>query len=155
MEDEALLHGYKERKDQGRRATYMRKSSLIPAILLCCVLFAGTGDLCAADNMEMIKKEQSAMNAVIEQFARDKNICNDDEEQIRFAISPYKESRDPSRWTDEVRNNIAACREKYMVNMDNKGTQSVYLYCFDGQVPKLVAPAPESAEIRKNCSQGK
>jgi len=133
----------------------MRKCSMIPAILFFCVLFLRTGSTGAADNMEKTKKEQKAMNEVIEQFARDKNICNDEEEQIKFAISPYKESRDPSPWADEIKKSIASCQEKYMVNMDYKGTQSIFLYCFDGQVPKLVAPAPESAEIRKNCSQGK
>jgi len=132
----------------------MGKSSLIPAILFCCVLFLRTGNPAAADHMELIKKEQSAMNAVIEQFARDKNICNDEEEQIKFSISPYNESRAPALWTDEIKKSLAACREKYMVNMDNKGIQSVYLYCYDGQIPKLLAPAPESAESRKNCSQG-
>jgi hypothetical protein len=133
----------------------MRKGNLISAILFFSVLVIRTGYPAAAENMDKIKKEQKAMNAVIEQFARDKNICNDEEEHVKFAISPYNESRDPSPWTDEIRHSIAACQEKYMVNMDYKGTRSIFLYCFDGQVPKLVAPAPESSEIRKNCSQGK
>ena len=105
--------------------------------------------------MGKMKKEQGAMNAVIEQFARDKNLCNDEEEQIKFAISPYKESKDPSQWTDEIRKSITACQEKYMVNMDYKGTHSIYLYCYDGQTPKLMAPALYSSENRKNCSPGK
>jgi len=132
----------------------MKKSILITAILFFCVLFVKTGNPGAADNMEKIKKEQAAMNAIIEQFARDKNICNDEEEKIKFAISPYRESMDPPQWTDEIRKSITACQEKYMVNMDHKGTQSIYLYCYDGQIPKLVAPPPDSSENRKNCTQG-
>jgi hypothetical protein len=133
----------------------MKKCILIPAILFIGVLFFKLGNPGAADNMEKIKKEQSAMNAVIEQFARDKNICNDEEEQIKFAISPYKEGKDPSQWTEEIRKSISACQEKYMVNMDYKGTQSIYLYCYDGKIPKLLAPDLDSSENRKNCSKGK
>lgn len=132
----------------------MKNGILIPAIMLICVQFVKPCTSVAEDRMEIIKKEQNAMNAVIEQFARDKNICND-EEQIKFAISPYMESKDPSRWSDDVRKSIASCREKYMVNMDYKGVESLYLYCFDGQVAKLMAPSPGSAENRKNCTQGK
>jgi len=138
-----------------RRSNMMINNVLIPVLLIICVLFIKIGNPCAADNMEKIKKEQSAMHAIIEQFARDKNICNDEVEQIKFAINPYMESKDPSQWTDEIRKSVTACQEKYMVNMDYKGTQSIYLYCYDGLVPKLMAPAPDSSENRKNCSQGK
>jgi hypothetical protein len=133
----------------------MGNGILISAALLMSVLIIRIAAPCAAENMEQIKKEQVAMNAVIDQFARDKNICNDEEGQIKFAISPYMEGKDPSQWTDDVRKTISSCREKYMVNMDYKGTQSIYLYCYDGQIPKLMAPPPDSAENRKNCSQGK
>jgi hypothetical protein len=134
----------------------MEKRILIPLILFICVLFIKTGHCAAEDNMDRMKKEQAAMNAVIDQFARDKNICNDEEgRQISFAISPYVETKDRSQWTEEIRKAITACREKYMVNMDYKGTQSIYLYCYDGQVPKLMAPAPDSSANRKNCTEAK
>jgi hypothetical protein len=152
---EALLNGFKKVYTRSRRVTAMGKGILIPATIFITVLFVRIGIPCAQESMGQIKKEQSAMNAVIEQFARDKNICNDEEEQIKFAISPYMEGKDPSQWTDDVRKTISSCREKYMVNMDYKGTQSIYLYCYDGQIPKLMAPPPDSAENRKNCSQGK
>ena len=138
-----------------RRSNMMIKNVLIPVLLIICVLFIKIGNPCAEDNMGKMKKEQGAMNAVIEQFARDKNICNDEDEKIKFAISPYMENKDPSHWTVEIKKAITSCQEKYMVNMDYKGTQSIYLYCYDGQVPKLMAPAPDSSENRKNCSQGK
>lgn len=134
----------------------MKNRILIPVILFICILITRIGHSAAEDNMDKMKKEQAAMNAVIDQFVRDKNICNDDEgRQISFAISPYMESGDHSQWTEEIRKTITACREKYMVNMDNKGTKSIYLYCYDGQIPKLMAPAPESSENRKNCTQAK
>jgi hypothetical protein len=132
----------------------MKNGILIPALPLLCILFAGSGSAAAEDRMEIIKKEHSAMNAVIEQFARDKNICND-EEQIKFAISPYMEGKDPSLWSDDVRKSLSSCREKYMVMMDYMGVESIYLYCYDGQVPKLMAPPPDSPDNRKNCAQGK
>jgi uncharacterized membrane protein len=140
---------------QLRRTTLMNKNVLVPVILFICVLFIRIGTPAAEDNMAKIKKEQSAMNAIIEQFARDKNICNDEEEKIKFAITPYLESKDTSQWTEEIKKTINSCQEKYMVNMDYKGTQSIYLYCYDGQIPKLMAPAPDSSENRKNCPQGK
>lgn len=134
----------------------MKNRVLIPVILFICVLLVKTGTPSAEDNMDKMKKEQAAMNAVIDQFVRDKNICNDEEgRQISFAISPYMESKDHSQWTEEIRKTISACREKYMVNMDYKGTQSIYLYCYDGQIPKLMAPARGSSENRKICTQAK
>ena len=90
----------------------MIKNVLIPVLLIICVLFIKIGNPCAADNMEKIKKEQSAMHAIIEQFARDKNICNDEEEKIKFAISPYTENKDPSHWTVEIKKAITSCQEK-------------------------------------------
>jgi predicted nucleic-acid-binding protein len=132
----------------------MKNGILIPSALLISVLIIRIGTPCAAENMEQIKKEQGAMNAVIEQFARDKNICNDEAEQIRFAISPYREGKDLPQWTDEIRKSVAAYKERYMVNMDFKGNESSYLYCYDGQKPRLLASAPDSFESRKNCTQG-
>jgi hypothetical protein len=132
----------------------MKNGILFPATLIISLLITRIAAPCAAENMEQIKKEQGAMNAVIEQFARDKNICNDAAELIRFAISPYREGKDLPQWTDEIRKSRAACKERYIVNMDYKGSESIYLYCYDGQNPRLLAPAPDSSEGRKNCSQG-
>jgi hypothetical protein len=132
----------------------MKNGILIKGILFVPVLLIRIAAPCAAEDMDQIKKEQGAMNAVIEQFARDKSLCNDEEEQIRFAISPYRENKDLSQWTDDIRKSAAACRERYMVTMDYKGRESMYLYCYDGRNPKLLAPAPDSSERRKNCIQG-
>jgi hypothetical protein len=133
---------------------WMKNGILIPATLLISVLIIRIGTPCAAENMEQVKKEQGAMNAVIEQFARDKKICNDEADQIRFAISPYREGKDLPQWTEETRYSVAVCRERYMVTMDYKGNESIYLYCYDGQKPRLLAPAPDSSDSGKNCTQG-
>jgi len=133
----------------------MKKIIPVSIVIMSCVLFGKTDHPCAQGNMEKIKNEQGAMNAVIERFARDKNICNDEEGQLTFAISPYDPSEEHSRWSEVIRKNISACTEKYMVSMERKGTRSFYLYCYDGQIPKLLAPEPDSSENRKNCSNDK
>jgi hypothetical protein len=132
----------------------MKNGILIPATLLLSVLIIRIGTPSAAEHMEQIKKEQGAMNAVIGQFARDKKICNDDAEQVKFAISSFREGKDSPQWTDEIRKSVAACRERYMVTMEFKGNETIYIYCYDGQNPRLLAPAPVSSERSKNCTQG-
>jgi hypothetical protein len=148
---EGLFNGF--RNMSRHEGNCMKNGILIPAAILFSVLILRFGTPCAAESMEQIKKEQGAMNAVIEQFARDKKICNDDAEQIRFAISPFREGKDLTRWTDETRKSVAACRERYMVTMEFNGNESIYFYCYDGQDPRLLAPAPDSSESRKNCTQ--
>ena len=133
----------------------MKKIVTGSIVIMSCVLFGKTDYPCAQDNMEKIKNEQGAMNAVIERFARDKNICNDEEGRLTFAISPYDPSKENSRWSEEIRKSIAACSEKYMVSMERKGTRTFYIYCYDGQNPKLLAPEPDSWENRKNCANDK
>jgi hypothetical protein len=133
----------------------MKKNTLYSAaIFLCIANFAGSASG-AVDMMEKIKKEQTAMSAVIEQFTRDKNICNDEKDKVKFAIHPYLAAKDQMKWPKEIQKGIAACQEKYLVNMDRKGVQTQYVYCYDRQVPKLLAPAPDSMENKKDCSKDK
>ena len=133
----------------------MGKNTLISATLFLCIAGIAGSAFSAEDMMQKIKKEQTAMSAVIEQFTRDKNICNDEKDQVKFAIHPYSSAKDQTQWPKDIQKGIAECKEKYLVNMDRKGAQSIYVYCYDGQLPKLLAPGLNSAEYRKNCSQDK
>jgi len=52
-----------------------------PAIVIICFIFLGAVTAGAAVDLEKIKKEQTAMSAVIAQFSKDRNICSDGKSQ--------------------------------------------------------------------------
>jgi hypothetical protein len=128
---------------------------LLPVLfLLIVVVLIAIPDSCRAkDEMAKMKRDQNAMNAVIEQFARDNYLCGDQGEELKFAISTYGSDGDPVHLPDENRKTIAACNEKYIVNMERKGIRSAYIYCFDNQVPKLLASNPDPAGNSEGCEK--
>jgi hypothetical protein len=103
--------------------------------------------------MAKIKKEQSAMNAIVEQFSRDSYLCSEGGEEVKLAISPYLPDRDSGQWPEEGRNSIADCGEKFIVTMERKGNRSAHVYCYDGQVPKLVVSTPEPVGNSPGCAK--
>jgi hypothetical protein len=103
--------------------------------------------------MAKMKMEQSAMNAIVEQFSRDSYLCSEGGGELRLAISPYLPDRDSGQWPEESRKSIAACDEKFIVTMERKGSRSAHVYCYDGQVPKLVATTPEPVDKSPGCAR--
>ncbi len=133
---------------------YVMKSLLpITFVISAYLHFPGPGCCWAEDDMAKMKKEQSAMNAIVEQFSRDSYLCGEGGGELKLAISPYLPDRDSGLWPEESRNSIDACGEKFIVTMERKGSRSAHVYCYDGQVPKLVASTPEQVDKSLGCAR--
>jgi hypothetical protein len=133
----------------------MKNNLLFPAILIICLIFIGIVIANAEDDMEKIKKEQTAMGTIIAQFSKERNICSDDKAQLKFAINPYIPGKDQTPWPNDMQKALAACQEKYMIEMKQNDAQTVYVYCYDSQSPKLVATTSGLSESRKECTKMK
>lgn len=133
----------------------MKNNLLFSAILVICFIFIGIASTNAEDDMEKIKKEQTAMTTIIAQFSKERNICSDDKSQLKFAIHPYLPGKDQTTWSQDMRKALAACQEKYMIEMEHNDAQSVYVYCYDSQTPKLIAATSGLSESRKDCTKMK
>lgn len=133
----------------------MKNYLLFPAILIICLIFIGFVTANAEDDMEKIRKEQTAMDTIIAQFSKDRNICSDDKTQLKFAIYPYIPGKDQTPWSYDMQKALAACQEKYMIEMKHDDAQTVYVYCYDRQAPKLVATTSGLSESRKECTKMK
>ena len=133
----------------------MKNNLLFPAILIICLIFSGIVTANAEDDMEKIKKEQIAMGAVIAKFSKERNICSDDKSPLKFAIYPYLAGKDHTPWPQDMQKALTACKEKYMIEMEQNDAQRVYVYCYDSQTPKLVATTPVLSESRKECTKMK
>jgi hypothetical protein len=131
----------------------MKSLLLITFEIIAYLHFPGPGCCWAKDDLAKIKKEQSAMNAIVEQFSRDSYLCSEGGGGLRLAISPYLPDRDSGQWPEESRKSIAACGEKFIVTMERKGSRSAHVYCYDGQVPKLVASTPEPDDNSPGCAR--
>ena len=133
----------------------MKNYLLFPAILFICFIFIGFASAKAEDDMEKIKKEQTAMSTIIAQFSKERNICSDDKAQLKFAIYPYIPGKDQTPWPNDMQKALASCQEKYMIEMKQNDAQTVYVYCYDSQTPKLVATTSGLSENRKECTKMK
>jgi hypothetical protein len=133
----------------------MKSRLPFPAMLVICLILIGLATASAADDLEKIKKEQTAMSSIIARFSKERNICSDDKTELKFAIHPYLTGKDQTPWSTDMRKSLAACREKYMIEMKQNDAQTVYVYCYDSQTPKLVASSSGSSERLKNCSGNK
>jgi hypothetical protein len=133
----------------------MKNYLLFPAILIICLIFIGIVTANAEDDMEKIRKEQTAMDTIIAQFSKDRNICGDDKSPLKFAIYPYLAGKDQTPWSYDMQKALAACQEKYMIEMKQNDAQIVYVYCYDRQTPKLVATNSGPSESRKECTKMK
>jgi hypothetical protein len=133
----------------------MKNNLLFPAILIICIIFVGIVTADAEDDMVKIKKEQTAISTIIAQFSKERNICSDDKSQLKFAIYPYLAGKDQTPWPEDMRKALTACHEKYMIEMKQNDAQTVYVYCYDSQTPKLVATTSVLSESRKECTKMK
>jgi hypothetical protein len=133
----------------------MKNYLLFPAIPFICFIFIGFASAKAEDDMGKIRKEQTAMSKIIAQFSKERNICSDDKTELKFAISPYLAGKDQTPWPQDMQKALAACQEKYMIEMKQNDAQTVYVYCYDSQAPKLVAATSGLSESRKECTKMK
>jgi hypothetical protein len=131
----------------------MKNNLLFPAILVIYLIFSGIMSANAEDDMEKINKEQIAMGTVIAQFSKDRNICSDDKNPLKFAIYPYLAGKDHTPWPQDIQKALSACQEKYMIEMKQNNAQTLYVYCYDSQTPKLIATTPGISESRKECTK--
>ena len=132
----------------------MKHEIFFSATLFICIFFFGVMPANSKDDMNKINRENNAINAVIEQFSKDKQICNDKQDKVKFAIQPYFPGKDHTQWPQDIQKVIAACREKYMINMEQNDAQSVYVYCYDNQIPKLVANSAANPKSGKTGCRG-
>ena len=133
----------------------MKHVILFSAILIMGVFFYGVVSANSKDDMKKINRESNAINAVIEQFSKDKHICNDKQDKVKFAIQRYFPGKDHTQWPQDIQKAISACREKYMINMEQNETQSLYIYCYDNQIPKLAASSTSNPKPEKTGCGGK
>jgi hypothetical protein len=133
----------------------MKHEILFSVILSIGVFFYGVVPANSKDDMKKINRENNAINAVIEQFSKDKHICNDKQDKVKFAVQSYLPGKDHIQWPQDIEKAISACREKYMINMEQNDAQSVYVYCYDNQIPKLVANSTAKPKSEKTGCGGK
>jgi hypothetical protein len=132
----------------------MKHGILFSVSLFTCVFFFGIVTANSKEDMKKINSENNAINAVIEQFSKDKQICNDKQDKVKFAIQAYSPGKDHIQWPQDIQKAIAACREKYMINMEQNDAKSVYVYCYDNQIPKLVANNTSNSKSEKTGCRG-
>jgi hypothetical protein len=132
----------------------MKHEIFFSATFFICIFFFDVVPANSKDDINKITRENNAINAVIEQFSKDKQICNDKQDKVKFAIQPYVPGKDHTQWPQDIQKVIAACREKYMINMEQNDAQSVYVYCYDNKIPKLVANSAANPKSEKTGCRG-
>ena len=106
------------------------------SISLLLLLYTFPLNISFGNDLKTHERDLDAMESIIKVFCQTKNLC-DGEKHGKFTIYKFKNETE-KLLSDKEKSTINVCIEKFEARITSQNIESIYIYCYDNNVPKLM-----------------